>query len=70
MEKAINRAEGCVSATTNDEFAKGPFSLRATVLFATAAFRKLFALSTEPVNWQASFYNRAVVRFTGARYGE
>jgi hypothetical protein len=34
------------------------------------AFRKVFALSPAPVNRQASFFNRDVVRNTGARYGE
>jgi len=38
--------------------------------FAAAAFREVFALSLAPVNRDASFRNRGVVRFTGARYGE
>jgi hypothetical protein len=41
-----------------------------TVPFAIAAFREVFALSLAPVNRDASFCNRGVVRFAGARYGE
>jgi hypothetical protein len=32
------------------------------------SFRKIFALSLAPVNWQASFCNRRVVRVVYARY--
>jgi hypothetical protein len=38
--------------------------------FASAAFREVFALSLAPVNREASFRNRGVVRLTGARYGK
>jgi hypothetical protein len=46
-----------------------PIKMR-TAPFVIVAFREDFALSLAPVNREASFRNRGVVRFNDARYGK